>query len=78
MAIIHNDRAAYVQALQLEGHTREGDYYVYNWPAAANGTRYERFIVIEEFSDGSASVYLAANALTFDRKLAQLRAMVRE
>jgi hypothetical protein len=77
----HDERAAYVHALQLELHrsaTEDVDTYIYLWPSKANGSRYDRFIAIEEFSDGSCSVYLNASEAGFKAKLLQLRRMANE
>lgn len=73
------ERVAYVQELGLEwhsgGHSSGNDYYVYNWPAAANGSSWDRFVVIEEFSDGSCGIYLNASEPSFKAKCVQLREM---
>lgn len=49
-----------VTTLQLEHHrTLADDCSVYLWPAKNNGSRYDHFVIIEEFSDGSASIYIS-------------------
>jgi hypothetical protein len=71
--------AAFEFALQLEwrGDSRLNSdcYHVYNWPREANGSEYDRTVIIEEFPDGSIRIYLDANALGFKPALLQLRKM---
>ena len=73
------ERAAYEHALQLEwrGDSRlnADHYHVYSWPAEANGSQYDRTVIVEEFSDGSCAIYLDANAPGFRQKMLQLREM---
>ena len=69
----HNDVGRYVQELGLEwhrGHGEVGDRIeIFIWPAAKNGTRFDRFVAIEEFSDGSAKMYLDATNAKALRKM---------
>ena len=69
-------RAAFVHTLQLEKCDNAGQtYHLYIWPEQINGTEQGRFVIIEEFDDGSAAIYLDANAAEFKDKLFQMRKM---
>jgi hypothetical protein len=72
------ERVAYVLALGLEWHTGDSassDFYVYSWPAARNGSQYDRWVMIQEYTDGSCAIYLDANEPSFKAKCLQLRKM---
>jgi hypothetical protein len=73
-----NERRDYVKELGLEHHMQLGDDCdVYVWPADKSGARYDRFVVIEAMSDGSAAIYLNASDLGgIKAKCVQLRRMV--
>ena len=75
MASPADTRQAYVHVLGLEHHSSDPPFFVYIWPAGRNGTEHDRFITIEEFSDGSVSIYLNADELDFKTRIIQLRRM---
>ena len=74
----YNDRREMVDNLGLVLHRTLGpDAAVFVWPEEANGSKYDRFVVIEEFSDGSAAIYLNKGAGGRFSKREQMRRMVK-
>jgi hypothetical protein len=72
----HYDQQSYVRALGLEYHHNYGGMTVYLWPSERNGSAYDRFIAIEEFTDGSCSVYVNTGESGVRAACVKLRSMV--
>lgn len=49
----------------------------YHWPAGTNGTKHDRFVYAGIYSDGSWSIMLASEVLSFTGKRDELLAMAR-
>ncbi len=49
----------------------------YDWPATENGTKYDREILIYQFSDKSWTAHLATSSFELENRVSEMRNMVR-